>query len=510
VTISFRARLFVVATLIVTLVFTTVMLIGWTRVLAFEVERLDSRLCLEAKRLQAPSPRGDDLLRNVLRDAAGIEADIAIKLRVPSSEQLMLSVQSGSASEKFQSTHWASEVNFDALSWATVVMPDMAALPGRAEKRQPRPPNVTPDTLDRSRNNPSPGSDNRPNRAPPDRCEVADFRARGAEWRAVRLGAVDERSIVAVDLAATKKDMNSALRQALVLVVPSALLLTALGAWLLASLTMRPVNRLREAMKGMSKNALEQRLPAEGEDREFKDLIDAYNTMLVRLETSFNQASRFSADAAHELKTPLTILQGRIEQAMNASDSGAASLDLIGMQDEVQRLVSITRKLLFLSQSDAGRLVPHRTAIDLTELLDELVANAQMLVTDQVIASRIARGLMFQGDAQLLRQLFNNLISNATRYCTAHGAISVTAEQQGSGFDVTFANSSNEIVAAERARFFERFYRGDASHHRGVDGTGLGLSLAREIARAHGGDITLEPSKLNEVRLRLRLPHLGN
>jgi len=106
---------------------------------------------------------------------------------------------------------------------------------------------------------------------------------------------------------------------------------------------MRPVNRLRNAMQGVTRNALDQRLSAQGEDHEFAELIDAYNTMLQRLEASFHQASRFSADAAHELRTPLTILQGRIEQAVNRSDHRVIQSDLVGMLDEVGRMAAITR-----------------------------------------------------------------------------------------------------------------------------------------------------------------------
>ena len=105
----------------------------------------------------------------------------------------------------------------------------------------------------------------------------------------------------------------------------------------------------------------------------------AYNLMLERLDISFQQASRFSADAAHELKTPLTILQGRIERAITQADGRAIQADLSDMLDEVGRLSAITRKLLLLAQADAGRMALQRTQVDLTELLDALVADAQML-----------------------------------------------------------------------------------------------------------------------------------
>jgi two-component system, OmpR family, heavy metal sensor histidine kinase CusS len=269
---------------------------------------------------------------------------------------------------------------------------------------------------------------------------------------------------------------------------------------------MRPVNRLRDAMKDVTQKALNRRLPTQGEDREFKVLIDAYNTMLVRLETSFQQASRFSADASHELKTPLTILQGRLEQALQKADQPAVQTELSELLDEVGRLSTITRKLLLLSQADAGWLTLQRTTIDLSGLLDDMAADAQMLLTDQTFVCDIDRHLSMQGDAVLLRQLFNNLISNAVRYCRPGGEIKLSAHKLQTSLEVVFSNATKAITAADRTRFFDRFYRGDAAHNRQVDGHGLGLSLAREITRAHGGDLVLLDTSLEIVTLRLTLP----
>jgi two-component system, OmpR family, heavy metal sensor histidine kinase CusS len=295
----------------------------------------------------------------------------------------------------------------------------------------------------------------------------------------------------------------------LVAVVPLALVLTALGAWLLASLTMRPVDRLRSAMSGMNQRALDQRLSSAGEDREFKELIGEYNTMLARLEASFGQASRFSADAAHELKTPLTILQGRIEQAIAGSERRAIHDDLTQMLDEVCRLALITRKLLLLSQADAGRLELQRTRVDVSEMLQDLVTDARMLVPDGELEAHVAPELATQADAVLLRQLLNNLMANAVRHRRPGGQVRVRARALAGAIEIRFANETVPIEEAQRARFFERFYRGDASHGRRVDGSGLGLSLALEIARAHGGDLQLERSASDEVRLRLSLPTLA-
>jgi heavy metal sensor kinase len=337
-------------------------------------------------------------------------------------------------------------------------------------------------------------------------CSFASFSARGSQWQAARADLSPATAIVAADLEATEADLRDAVRGVLMWSVPLATLLTGAGAWLLSGIAMRPVNRLRDAMAQVTQKALDQRLDDRGEDREFKDMITAFNTMLARLEASFHQASRFSADAAHELKTPLTILQGRLEQALHQPGSEALEGHLAQMLDEVRRLASITRKLLLLSQADAGHMPLHRVAVDLSQMLDTMVGDAQMLGTDKLLTIDVPQGLTLQADEQLLQQLFNNLLGNALRYSPTGGRIHLKATESTAGVKVVIANTSQPIPEAERQRFFHRFYRGDASHNRSVEGSGLGLSLAREIARAHGGDLTLEPGPLDEVRLRVWLP----
>ena len=230
--------------------------------------------------------------------------------------------------------------------------------------------------------------------------------------------------------------------------------------------------------------------------------------MLANLEQSFAQATHFSADAAHELKTPLTILQGRLELAVNNAQDPLLQAELTGLQDEVARLANITRKLLLLSQADAGRLALNVTAVDLSAMLRELLADAEMLLSHQRIQCDIEPQLLAPGDALLLRQLFNNLLSNAVRYCRSAGTISVTARALPDGIECAFGNPCEAIAPDSRAHFFDRFYRGDVSRNRRTDGHGLGLSLAREIARAHGGELALQASAADQVLIRLWLPKL--
>jgi two-component system heavy metal sensor histidine kinase CusS len=259
-------------------------------------------------------------------------------------------------------------------------------------------------------------------------------------------------------------------------------------------------------MRNLTQNELDQRLSSVGEDKEFKELIYTYNIMMERLEASFHQATRFSGDAAHEIRTPLTILQGKLEQAFNRSDDPVLQADFTYMLDEVARLSAITRKLLMLSHADAGKLALHQTDIDLTTLLKELMEDLRMLSADHQLAADIAENQIIRGDAVLLQQVLNNLISNAIRYGSPQGRISIQSSNDKEGVVVIISNTSAPITQGERARFFERFYRGDPAHNRHIDGNGLGLSLALEIAKAHGGDLRLETSEIDIVKIRLWLP----
>jgi two-component system, OmpR family, heavy metal sensor histidine kinase CusS len=483
-TISFRTRLIAVAALVVTGVLSAVLALVWSNVRRVEIERLESRLCLEARRLASQRFDGEETGR--------LTVDVMGKLRLGDPTQLMLRIEPVGA-PPYQSAQWRPELRVDDLHWAR--LPDRKT-DAAAELPRPKGPG-------REAIGTVPGP-----RGPPPRveCSIATFDHGGSRWHAALVASPDGRGVVAADAAAAVDELLGVLRGTLGLVVPLALGLVALGAWLLAAVSMRPVSRLREAMKSVSQKDLSQRLESRNEDREFQELIGAYNAMLERLQASFEQASRFSADAAHELRTPLTILQGRLEQAIHKSEKRAIQADLTDMLDELGRLAGVTRKLLLLSQADAGHLALHRERVDLTELLETLVNDAQMLVTDQTVTSAIEPGLSVNGDGLLLRQLLNNLVSNAVRYCKPGGWINIAGHRRQSAFEVTFANSADPIPPESRARLFDRFYRLDPARNRQSEGSGLGLSLAREIARAHGGDLTLEPSPADAVKLKLLLP----
>ncbi len=482
-TISFRTRLIAAAALVVTAILSAVLMLVWSNVRTVEVERLESRLCLEARRLASLRLGGEE--------AGRLEVDVMGKLRLGDPAQVMLRIEPIGA-PAYQSPQWRAGLRMDDLHWTPLPERKGDAAPEASRPRgQPR----------------EPVGRGRPPRAPPRvDCSLASFEHDGTRWHAALVAGPDGRGVVAADATAAADELLGVLRGTLGIVVPLALGMVALGAWLLSTVSMRPVSRLREAMKSVSQRDLRQRLQSHDEDREFQELISAYNAMLERLQASFEQASRFSADAAHELRTPLTILQGRLEQAIHKSENRAIQADLTDMLDELGRLAGVTRKLLLLSQADAGHLALHRKRVDLTDLLNTLVTDVQMLVSDQKVTRTIEPGLIVDADELLLRQLLNNLVSNAVRYCKPGGWIDIAGHRRQSAVEVSFSNAADPIPTEGRARLFDRFYRLDPARNRQSEGVGLGLSLAREIARAHGGDLTLEPSPADTVRLKLQLP----
>ncbi|MFL9453876.1 MULTISPECIES: ATP-binding protein [Nostocales] len=311
---------------------------------------------------------------------------------------------------------------------------------------------------------------------------------------------------IAVSLNAVDREMV-AIRNIFLVSIPGALLLVAGGAWLISGSTLHSIRRLNKAIEQVTVKGLDQRVPLGTTDVEFVKLIEVFNQMLERLERSFKQASRFSADAAHELKTPLAILQGELEQTLQQAEPGSQiQQNLSNLLDEVQRFSGIVRKLLLLSLADTGQMSLHQVEVDISQLLIEMTEDIELLAPHLHVQTSFPPELRAWGDRDLLTQSLQNLLSNAIKYNLPEGWIKIHGYQQAGTVFVTISNSSQNILPGDRERIFDRFYRGDPARTRKVDGVGLGLSLAREIARYHGGDLTLDPTPVGQTAFTLRLP----
>ncbi len=327
-----------------------------------------------------------------------------------------------------------------------------------------------------------------------------------ANFRLMRVREHGHTVVLALDLTRHERGLD---RVAIVLwsSIAIGLLVVASAAWWIAHRALRPIGTLTRLAERVTADALDERISAADADREFARLIHVFNEMLERLERGFRQSARFTADASHELKTPLTIMQGHVEVALgNAADGSDAQRALAAQLDEIQRLKGLVSKLLVLSRADAGALRLDSRGLDLGELVRGVCEDVQVLAPDLAFEMRIPRGIVIDADENLLQQAVQNLVSNATKYNRANGRVAIEVESSDGEAIVRVVNTGPEIDAAEAAQIFDRFFRGSRSRNRKVDGLGLGLSLAREIARAHGGTLEFAGRRGDENVFVLRLP----
>jgi signal transduction histidine kinase len=232
--------------------------------------------------------------------------------------------------------------------------------------------------------------------------------------------------------------------------------------------------------------------------------------MMARLEQSFQQATRFSADASHELKTPLARLQLELEQALEHAPVGSPQQEIYSsLLDEISRLKAIVQKLLLLSLADAGQLKLKLEPVNLTQLLENVIEDCQAQAPHLIVEKTLAPDVPINADPDLLEQALQNLASNAIKYNRDNGMIRFELSSDANHVWVRVANTGRPVPPADREHVFERFYRAGTARGERVEGTGLGLSLAREILRAHGGDLTLEASDDPLTRFVVQLPAIS-
>lgn len=326
------------------------------------------------------------------------------------------------------------------------------------------------------------------------------------DWYVGTVISPNVRIAIAVNLQVIDREMNP-IRNVFLSSIPLVLILVAIGAWGLSGSALKPIREVTATIRRVTAKGLNQRIPTSGTDVEFMELLQVFNQMMERLERSFNQASRFSADAAHELKTPLAILQGELERTLQQADPGSELQQRLSeLLDEVCRLSSIVRKLLLLSLADAGQMRLHQVEVDLSKVLADLADDIEMLEPDLDVRTQIAPALRVQGDQDLLIQVLQNLIGNAIKYNLPGGWVGIDARRQDAAVSVTVSNCSHNIPDNERERIFDRFHRGDPARTRHVEGLGLGLSLSREIARAHSGDLKLDHTPDGQTAFTVTLP----
>jgi signal transduction histidine kinase len=292
--------------------------------------------------------------------------------------------------------------------------------------------------------------------------------------------------------------------------IPTVLLITVIGSAWVASKAIAPVEEIRQAARKITAQRLEQRLPIPPTNDEIAGLIEVINATFERLQRSFEQSVRFSADASHHLKTPIAVLRAGVEEILadvNCSESTQERAE--GLLHRIHHVSSVVDNLLLLSRADAGRLELSKTEFDLGEVLEGVLDDALTLAEplDLKIEAEIPKHLPLKADRTFVAMIVQNLVENAVKYNTRGGRIRVEARALDGEVEMRIGNTGDGIPKDRSGQLFERFYRVRCGER--VPGHGLGLSIAQELARAHGGDVELVRSDDSWTEMRVRLPQVA-
>lgn len=316
------------------------------------------------------------------------------------------------------------------------------------------------------------------------------------------------RVLMAESLAPLGDDLDD-LRRILFVGIPLALLLAASAGWTVARRGLVPLTRLASEVRAMHDDPADRRLTDPGTRDELATLTEEFNGLLARLDLVLRGQRQFMADASHELRTPVSVIRNAADVTLSQPARSVVeytdSLRVVG--EQASRLTRIVDDMFLLARSDAGGRQLQSTRFYLDELVDECLRAIGLLATSQEIGveANVTRDIEIEGDEDLVRQMVMNVLDNAVRHTAPGGAMRVSLTRQGASAEIEVYNDGDGIPAEDGDRIFDRFVRLDAARSPSDHG-GLGLPIARWIAEAHAGSLSLVPGDTGGVTFVVRVP----
>jgi heavy metal sensor kinase len=332
-------------------------------------------------------------------------------------------------------------------------------------------------------------------------------------FRRVSLPPVEYIVAVGADLEPMDEELEF-LRGILGYVVPIALGLAAIGGSFLARKSLSPVVAMADRARRIGVENLGERLPVVNPRDELGHLAETFNELLARLEASLVQQRQFMADASHELRTPVTTTRTAAAVALQQEhrDESEYRDTLKIVEQQAARLSRVVDDMFTMARADTGNYPMQVTPMYLDEVIDEVVRATRVVAGTRNVSveSSVVPSAVFTGDEELIRRMIVNLVDNAVRHTPEGSCVRVELDQTDTGYAIAVKDQGPGIPAAIRTQIFERFFRGDAARRSGAqDGAGLGLGLARWIARVHGGDVVLARTSPSGSTFVISLPSPG-
>jgi two-component system heavy metal sensor histidine kinase CusS len=303
-----------------------------------------------------------------------------------------------------------------------------------------------------------------------------------------------------------REAMLARYRDTILLTTLAALIAAAALGYLAVRASLRPLRDIAGGAARVTIGKLDTRLPAGHVPRELEALVDALNSMLDRLELGFQRLSQFTADLAHDLRTPLGNMRGASEVALarpRSTDEYQALL--VSNIEECERLSRMVENVLFLARADNPQYVTTATEFPVQEELKRVADYFEGIADDAGLTIRVTASGQLHADVDLFRRAVNNLLANALRYTPRGDKVTLTAHEASDGMTVTVANPGTPIAQEHLGRLFDRFYRVDESRSNSSGSTGLGLAIVRTIMELHGGSASVQ-SDATATRFNLHFP----
>jgi len=326
-----------------------------------------------------------------------------------------------------------------------------------------------------------------------------------------RPGRVLGRSVI-IRVFRDETEMRRTLREIIevsLLGFPLAGALAAIGGYLVATRSLAPLDAMAQQARRITSESLSKRLPNLNPNDELGRLATVFNETLTRLEGSFAELQRFTADASHELRSPLTALRAVGEVALRDGNDPAMLRETIAsMLEEAERLTDLVDALLTLARMDATKADTTREHVNIAALLEEIRDQFEVLAVEksQTLAITSDRHVAVQTDRTLLRLALVNLVHNAIQHSPSNSKISVAAARHPSGVEISVSDSGHGIAPEYHQRIFEPFFRVDKARSRSAGGVGLGLAIAKRAVERNGGQIIVDSDSNRGSVFRIELP----